>query len=345
MFDQHTKSLLPDAELSRRQFVLTSLAAGFALAAQPISAQTIVTDTAGLTTQEVSIPAADIAFPAYLARPEKGTRFPVVIVIQEIFGVHEHIKDICRRLAKVGYLALAPELFARQGDVSKLETIGDIISKVVSKVPDAQVLSDLTTCVAYAAKTGYGDIKRLAVTGFCWGGRMTWLFAAHEPRVKAAAAWYGSLVANPRNNPDFKPDPLRPTFPIDIAPTLRTPVLGLYGGKDQGIPLETVEQMRTALAKGRSGSNIIVYPDAPRLSRRLSPVLPPGRGPGRLEGNARVVQAAWCSLVVTRYRMPLRPAPLWPQPGAWLSKSAATCSSSREQGWSKPCSGISSGSV
>ncbi len=263
MLDQQVRSLLPQAACSRRHFVLTSLAAGFALAVQPVSAQTIVTDTVGLVTDEVKIPAADIAFPAYLARPEKGSRFPVVIVIQEIFGVHEHIKDICRRLAKVGYFALAPELFARQGDVSKLESIGDIISKVVSKVPDDQVLSDLTRCVDYAAKTGYADIKRLAVTGFCWGGRITWLFAAHEPRVKAAAAWYGSLVANPRNSPDFKPDPLRPRFPIDIAPTLRRPVLGLYGGKDQGIPLETVEQMRVALAKGKSGSRIIVYPDAP----------------------------------------------------------------------------------
>ncbi|MGQ9896587.1 MAG: dienelactone hydrolase family protein, partial [Acidobacteriota bacterium] len=195
--------------------------------------------------------------------PAEGSRFPVVLVIEEIFGVHEHIRDICRRLAKAGYLALAPELFARQGDVSKLENIREIIAQVVSKVPDAQVLSDLTTCVDYLARTSFGDIKRLAVTGFCWGGRITWLFAAHEPRVRAAAAWYGSLVANPQNKPDFKPDPLRPRFPIDVAPTLKTPVLGLYGGKDQGIPLETVEQMQAALSKGKSGSNIIIYPDAP----------------------------------------------------------------------------------
>ncbi|MFQ3582538.1 MAG: dienelactone hydrolase family protein [Chloracidobacterium sp.] len=263
MFDHHLTSLLPDTERSRREFVLTSLAAGFALAVQPISAQTISTDTKGITADEVKVPAADIEFPAYRTMPEQGKRFPVVIVIPEIFGVHEHIKDVCRRLAKVGYMAIAPELFARQGDVSKLENIGEVISKVVSKVPDAQALSDLTRCVDYAAATGRGDLKRVAVTGFCWGGRMTWLFAAHEPRVKAAAAWYGSLVANPRNNPDFKPDPLRPKFPIDFAPTLATPVLGLYGGKDQGIPLETVEHMREALAKGKSGSKIIVYPDAP----------------------------------------------------------------------------------
>ncbi|MCS7080567.1 MAG: dienelactone hydrolase family protein [Chloracidobacterium sp.] len=263
MFEQHEKSLLPDTELTRRHFVLTSLAAGFALAAQPISAQTIITDTKGITTGEVAIPNADIKFPAYQAMPERGKAFPVVIVIHEIFGVHEYIKDICRRLAKVGYMAIAPELFARQGDVSKLESIGDIISKVVSKVPDAQVLSDLASCIAYAAKTGRGDIERLGITGFCWGGRMTWLFAAFEPKIRAAVAWYGALVANPRNNPDFKPDPMRLVFPIDIAPELKTPVLGLYGGKDQGIPLETVERMREALAKGKSGSKIIVYPEAP----------------------------------------------------------------------------------
>lgn len=263
MFEQHEKSLLPDAELTRRRFVLTSLAAGFALAAQPVSAQTIVTDAEGLTAGEVEIPAPDIRFPAYRAMPERGRSFPVVIVIPEIFGVHEHIRDVCRRLAKVGYMAIAPELFVRQGDVSKLESIGDVISKVVSKVPDAQALSDLKRCVAYAAESGKGDVKRLGVTGFCWGGRLTWLFAAVEPGVRAAVAWYGSLVANPRNNPDFKPDPLRPTFPIDVAPELKTPVLGLYGGKDQGIPLETVERMREALAKGASGSQIIVYPEAP----------------------------------------------------------------------------------
>ncbi len=263
MLDQHERSLLPDTELTRRRFVLTSLAAGFALATQPISAQTIVTDTQGIVADEVKIPAADIAFPAYQAMPEQGQPFPVALVIPEIFGVHEHIKDVCRRLAKVGYLAIAPELFARQGDVSKLESVGDIISKVVSKVADAQALSDLASCVAYAAKAGKGDVGRLAVTGFCWGGRLTWLFAAKEPKVKAAAAWYGSLVANPRHSPDFKPDPLRPVFPIDIAATLKAPVLGLYGGKDQGIPLETVERMRAALNKGESGSKIIVYPEAP----------------------------------------------------------------------------------
>lgn len=263
MLEQPVNNLLPGTELARRRFVLTSLAAGFALAAQPIGAQTLVTDTTGISVKTVEIPAADIHFPAYWARPARGRLFPVVIVISEIFGVHEHIRDICRRLAKVDYLALAPELFVRQGDVSKLDTVNSILTQVISKVPDAQVLSDLTSCINYVATTGYGDIKRLGVTGFCWGGRLTWLFTAAEPRVRAAVAWYGSLVPNGYNRPDFKPDPLRPRFPIDVASELKTPVLGLYGGKDQGIPLETVEQMRAALAKGRSGSQIIVYPEAP----------------------------------------------------------------------------------
>ncbi|HWP48162.1 MAG TPA: dienelactone hydrolase family protein [Candidatus Limnocylindrales bacterium] len=249
------KSLMPKTEFTRREFVVTTLATGFALAVQPVSAQTITTDTTGLTAGEVKIPTADGEFPAYRAMPSSGGPFPVVLVVQEIFGVHEYIKDVCRRLAKLGYLAVAPDLYARQGDVSKMTDIGEILSKVVSKVPDAQVMSDLDATVSWAEKSGKGDVSRLGITGFCWGGRIVWLYAAHNPKVKAGVAWYGRLVGQPNE--------LQPKHPIDIAPFLKVPVLGLYGGKDQGIPLDTVEQMRQALKAAGNPSEIIVYPEAP----------------------------------------------------------------------------------
>jgi carboxymethylenebutenolidase len=197
----------------------------------------------------------DGEIPAYRAMPAGGGPFPVALVVQEIFGVHEHIKDLCRRLAKSGYLAVAPELYARQGDVSRMKDIQEILSTVVSKVPDAQVMGDLDAAAAWAAGTGEGDISRLAVTGFCWGGRITWLYAAHNPKVKAGAAWYGRLVGQTGD--------LAPANPIDLASALTVPVLGLYGGADQGIPLDTVEKMRGALAAGKSGSEIVVYREAP----------------------------------------------------------------------------------
>jgi len=252
-------SLIPKTELTRREFVMTSLAAGFALSVQPVSAQTITTDTAGLVAGEVKIPVSDGEIPAYRAMPARGKSFPTVLVVQEIFGVHEHIKDICRRFAKAGHMAVAPELYARQGDVSKIESIGEIISKVVSKVPDAQVLSDLDATVAWARKTGSGNTSRLGITGFCWGGRIVWLYAAHNPGLKAGAAWYGRLVG-PTN-------PLQPKNPIDLVNDLKAPVLGLYGGKDEGIPVNTVEQMREALknssSKAARESEIVLYPDTP----------------------------------------------------------------------------------
>src|SRR5438094_9172251 len=155
--DEEVRGLLPKTTFTRREFVITTLAAGFALAVQPVSAQTITTDTQGLEAGEVKIPTPDGQIPAYRAMPATGGPFPVVLVVQEIFGVHEHIKDLCRRLAKQGYLAVAPELYARQGDVSKMEDIPQIISKVVSKVPDSQVLSDLDAAVAWAKGTGKGD--------------------------------------------------------------------------------------------------------------------------------------------------------------------------------------------
>jgi carboxymethylenebutenolidase len=186
--------------------------------------------------------------------PNSGGPFPVVLVVQEIFGVHEHIKDVCRRLAKLGYLAIAPEMYARQGDVSKMD-VNEIISKVVSKVPDAQVMADLDATVAWAEKSGKGEIDKLGITGFCWGGRVVWLYAAHSPRLKAGVAWYGRLVGQASD--------LTPKYPVDIAATLKAPVLGLYGGADSGIPPETVEQMQKALQAAKSPSQIVLYPDTP----------------------------------------------------------------------------------
>lgn len=250
--------MMPDPNYTRRQFLVTSLAAGFALAVQPIMAQTTVTtDSNGLIAGEVKIPVKDGEMPAYRAMPEKGKNFPVVLVVQEIFGVHEHIKDICRRFGKLGYMAIAPELYARQGDVSNLKTINEI-REIVIKVPDTQVMSDLDAAVAYA-KASKSDTKKLGITGFCWGGRIVWLYASHNPKVKAAVAWYGGLMPRP-NAPKSE---LQPTSPIDIAATLKVPVLGLYGGADDGIPLNTIEEMRARLKGSKTPSEIIVYPDTP----------------------------------------------------------------------------------
>ncbi|MGH7899470.1 MAG: dienelactone hydrolase family protein [Candidatus Binatia bacterium] len=242
-------------DLTRREFFVTTLAAGFALAVEPVVAETIKTDAAGLAAGEVKVPVADGEIPAYRAKPASGGPFPIVLVVQEIFGVHEHIRDVCRRFAKLGYLAVAPELYARQGDVSKIAEVQEIVSRVVSKVPDAQVLSDLDRTAAWAAKSEGGSAEKLGVTGFCWGGRIVWLYAAHNPGLKAGVAWYGRLAT--------EPDPPHPKNPIDVAAELKAPVLGLYGGADTGIPLETVERMRQALEAGNKPSEIVVYPDAP----------------------------------------------------------------------------------
>jgi carboxymethylenebutenolidase len=253
MFEDLT-ALEAKTALTRREFVVTTLATGFALAVQPVSAQTITTDTIGLIAGEVKIPVADGEIPAYRAMPEKGKSFPIVLVVQEIFGVHEHIKDMCRRFAKLGHVAIAPEMYSRQGDVSKITNINEIISKVVAKVPDAQVMSDLDAAVAWAKKSAKGDANKLAITGFCWGGRIVWLYAAHNPQLKAGVAWYGRLVGSP--------DDLHPTHPVDIAAQLKAPVLGLYGGKDTGIPQDTIEKMRAAVKAAGGKSEIVVYPEA-----------------------------------------------------------------------------------
>ena len=247
-------SFTEPTDFTRRDFIVTTLAAGFALAVRPVSAQTITTPAEGLRASQVAIPVAGGRMPAYRAMPAARGRYPVVLVVPEIFGVHEHIRDVCRRLAKRGYFAVAPELFARQGDVSKVADVKEIVSKVVSKVPDAQVMSDLDSTVAWANQVR-GDTDRLGITGFCWGGRISWLYAAQSTKLKAGVAWYGRLVG--------ETDPLHPKNPIDVVAALKAPVLGLYGGADTGIPPETIERMRQALKAAGKPSEIIVYPGAP----------------------------------------------------------------------------------
>ena len=252
--ESHLRSLTGDRKVDRRTFVVTSLGAGFAAAVLPVSAQTIKTSAEGLVAGEVKVKTADGEMPAYRAMPAAGGNFPVVLVVQEIFGVHEHIKDVCRRIAKAGFFAIAPELYARQGDPSKYTEVPKLISEVVSKVPDAQVMGDLDACVAYAKTTGKAETTRLGITGFCWGGRIVYLYAAHNPDVKAAVAWYGTVTP-------FAPGS---QAALDVASRIKAPVLGLYGGADQGIPTDTVEKMFAALkASGNAKSEFKIYPDTP----------------------------------------------------------------------------------
>ncbi|UCH53347.1 MAG: dienelactone hydrolase family protein [Pseudomonadota bacterium] len=254
-FKADIASLSPKMTFTRREFVVTVLGAGFAVATQPITAKTVVqTDSKGLLAGEVKVPVPDGQIPAYRAMPEKGKNLPIVLVVQEIFGVHEYIKDTCRRLAKLGYLAVAPELYARQGDTSKMSNVQEIIETVVSKVPDRQVLTDLDATAAWAAKNG-GNADKLAITGFCWGGRIVWLYAAHNPKLKAAVAWYGRLTGDKSE--------LHPNQPLDMAGALKAPVLGLYGAADQGIPVDAVEMFQDDLKAAKSKSEIVVYPEAP----------------------------------------------------------------------------------
>ena len=242
------------SHLTRREFIASTAVAGYALAVRPVSAETIATSADGLVAGDVRIPAGGREMPAYRAMPATGGPFATVLVVHEIFGVHEYIRDVCRRLAKSGYLAVAPDLYARHGDVKALTSVEDIVGKVVSKVADAEAFADLDATIEWAP-TSQGDAARLGITGFCWGGRMTWMYAAQNPKVKAGVAWYGRLVGELSER--------TPRHPIDVAATLRVPVLGLYGAEDSGIPLFTVERMREALAEGKGGSEIVVYPDAP----------------------------------------------------------------------------------
>ena len=245
-------------DLDRRAFVSTAVGSGFAAAALPVMSQTVVkTDTQGLVAGEVTIPVGSFKLPAYRAAPSTRVNAPVVLVVSEIFGVHEYIADVARRFAKAGYFAIAPELFVRQGDASSYGEIAKLIEEVISKVPDEQVMTDLDACLAWAQGQG-ADAAKVGVTGFCWGGRITWLYSAHQPAVKGGVAWYGRLTGARST--------LSPRHPVDVAAALKAPVLGLYGEKDTGIPLETVEQMKVALAAGAAASRkseFVVYPDAP----------------------------------------------------------------------------------
>lgn len=255
--DPEVESLVPGRSLDRRGFMKTALGSAFAAAVLPVSAQTIKTDFKGLTAGEVTVPVGDFKMPAYRAQPEGKTKLPVVIVVSEIFGVHEYIADICRRFAKLGYLAIAPELFVRQGDPRAYGTIQEAVNNVVSKVPDSQVAGDLDATVAWA-KTNGGDPTRIGITGFCWGGRHVWLAAERNPDIKAAVVWYGPLKG--------QPTPLQPVSPIDKVDDLKAPVLGLYGAKDTVITEAARSAMRDALEKSKNpkarASRIIVYPDA-----------------------------------------------------------------------------------
>lgn len=241
-------------KLARRGFVMTGLIGGFTLATTRVEAQAIHTDTEGLVASPVMVPAADGNVPAYFARPAQGGHFPTVLVIEEIFGVHEYIRDVCRRLAKAGYLAVAPELYAREGDLSKMTSAAEIVRDVISRTPDAQICSDLDATATWAA-THRGDPARLAVMGFCRGGRDTWLYAAHNPHLKAAVAWYGPLGG--------ARTPIQPKTALDVAGEIKCPLLGLYGGKDpSSSPQQIAEAEATAKAAGQLAT-IVVYPDAP----------------------------------------------------------------------------------
>jgi carboxymethylenebutenolidase len=245
-----------DKEITRRAFSATGLVTGFTLAAGPLNAAAIVTDARGLDAGEVSVAVSDGHIPAYRARPAGRKNAPVVLVTQEIFGVHEHIKDLCRRLAHLGYYAIAPSLYARFGDPGAYDMahVQDLLTNIVAKVPDAEVMSDLDATVAFA-KGESADTAKLAITGFCWGGRVVWLYAAHNPALKAGAAWYGPLAG--------KPNELRPKTAIDIAPQIAAPVLGLYAGQDHNITAADIDAMRAALAKaGKTNSRIDVFADA-----------------------------------------------------------------------------------
>lgn len=258
--DETDKSNVSPTVLDRREFLVTSIAAAgvFASAVMPIQAQTrIVTDANGLTVGEVKIPVKGGEMPAYRAMPEKKGKYPVVLVIHEIFGVHEWIQDVCRRFAKLGYMAIAPALYAREGEVTSIQTSGELNRQIFSKIPDTQSMADLDSTVAWA-KTNGGNTNKLSITGFCWGGRIVWLYAAHNKNVDAGAAWYGRVVPT-ANSPKNE---AQPTTPIDYAKDLKVPVIGLYGGLDKGIPLDGVNRMQDELKKGKSKSEIVVYPNA-----------------------------------------------------------------------------------
>ena len=262
-------SLTPATRFSRRGMIAGGLSAGFALAVQPVAATTITTDTKGLDAIDVRIPVADGTLPGFRAMPETGGPFPTIVVVNEVFGVHAHVQDVCVRLAKLGYFAVAPELFAREGDVNTMTDLKTILDTVTAKTPNSQVATDLDSTIAWAATTKKTDIERLGITGFCWGGREVWLYAARNPALKAGVAWYGGPLVGwtpaDAGNPAIRQwdREYRPKDPIEVVGDLKAPILGLYGGADPGIPVASVERMREALKAAGKTAEIIVYPDTP----------------------------------------------------------------------------------
>lgn len=252
--DPHLASLSPKTDFSRRAFVTASLSTGFALAVLPVSAATISTDSDGLTVGDVEIPVKDGKIPGYRAMPATGGPFPTVLVIQEVFGIHEWIRDICRRFAKLGYFAVAPYLYSRLGDVTKIAEPSEV-TKFANRTSEPQVMADLDAAVAWSRRTKKADTARLGVTGFCRGGRYVWLYAEHNPRIKAAVAWYGPL-AMPKSE-------LTPVNPPEQIAKLKVPVLGLYGAADPGIPVAQVEAFRDALKAANKKTEFVIYPDTP----------------------------------------------------------------------------------
>lgn len=241
--------------LSRRGFVMTSLMSGLTLATTRVEAQVIHTDADGIEAGEVAIPAGDGPMPAYRAMPKGEGPFPIILVVEEIFGVHDYIKDICRRFAKLGYCAVAPELYARQGDLSKMTDVKQIVSEVIAKTPDAQWISDLDATVTWATTASKGNAQRLAVMGWCRGGRAVWLYDAHRSDLKAAVAWYGPLGGDHTA--------IQPRTAGEAAGEIHAPLLALYGGADTGIPVASVEAARDAAKAAGKSVELVVYPDAP----------------------------------------------------------------------------------
>jgi len=245
---------LRDYPLARRGMLMTGLISGFTLATQRVEAQAIHTEVTGLEAGEAEIPTTEGKLPAYYARPAGKGPFPIILVNEEIFGVHEYIKDVCRRLAKAGYLAVATEYYARLGDLSKMTDSKQIFSDVISKAPDAQYMSDLDSTAAWAQHHD-GSATRLGVIGFCRGGRQTWLYAAHSPQLKAAVAFYGPVGG--------APSPIQPQTALDLAADLKCPLLGLYGGQDPGIPVEAIKQAEAKAKAAHKIVEIVIYNDAP----------------------------------------------------------------------------------
>ena len=252
--DLHGLQGLQSYPLARRGIMMSTLMSGLTLATTRVEAQVIKTDTTGIEAMEVKIPVEGGELPGYFAKPVGAGPFPIVLVNEEIFGVHDYIKDTCRRFAKAGYAAIAPEIYARLGDLSKMTDVQQIIKDVISQAPDATVMKDLDAAVAFAAKNG-GAATRLGVTGCCRGGRTTWLYAAHNPNVKAAVAWYGPVLG--------ATTAIQPKTATDLAGELKAPLLGLYGGKDGGIKVEDVQ---AAAAKAKAAGKtveLVIYPEAP----------------------------------------------------------------------------------